>query len=348
VARDKRGQPTHEDLLGILKEWLRPPFGIILGAPGEAARLAAALGEEVTAYQMDLHPAQRLREALAEQGTTARVETAADLWDLPATFQTLIYPAPKGGERELKIDMVEQAYHVLRPRGLLVVLSPYARDRFFPTLLKKIFGRVHAPTLGRNPVFWCQREGERPRRRHEMTFQVRFGDGPLLEFLSRPGTFAYGRFDEGARALVATMAVRPGERVVDIGCGCGTNGVCAARASGAAGLISFVDSNLRATLLAEHNARSNGLTGFEVVASTQVDGLPENSFDVALANPPYFAQAAIAGLFIVRAQALLRRGGRLYLVTRQPHEVADILENVFGRAEAVAKGGYTIFTTRRR
>ena len=80
----------------------------------------------------------------------------------------------------------------------------------------------------------------------------------------------------------------PGERVVDIGCGCGTNGVCAGRSSGP---VSFVDSNLRATVLAEHNARKNGLTSFEVVASTQVDGLSENSFDVALANPPYFAQA---------------------------------------------------------
>ena len=190
MARDKRGPISHEDLLGVLKDRLRPPFGIILGAPGEAARLAAALGqEEVTAYQMDLHPAQRLREALAEQGTKARVETAADLWDLPAVFQTLIYPAPKRGRGELKIDMVEQAYHVLRPRGLLVVLSPYAKDRFFPALLKKIFGRVHAPTVGRSPVFWCQREGERPRRRHEMTFQVRFGDGPLLEFPVASGNF---------------------------------------------------------------------------------------------------------------------------------------------------------------
>jgi 16S rRNA (guanine1207-N2)-methyltransferase len=178
-----------------------------------------------------------------------------------------------------------------------------------------------------------------------MTFRVRCGDGPALEFLSRPGTFAYGRFDDGARALVGAMEVQAGDRVVDIGCGCGTNGVCAGRLSGPSGQTCFVDSNLRATVLAEHNARTNGLTAFQVVASRRVDGLPEGSFDVALANPPYFAQAAIAGLFIVRARALLRPGGRLYLVTRQPQEVASILADVFGQAEAAQKGGYTIFTT---
>lgn len=347
MARDRRHLPAPEELLGVLKERLRPPFGIILGAPGEAARLAAVLGEEVTAYQMDLHPAERLREALAEQRSKARVETAGDLWDLPSTFQTLIYPAPRGGERELKIDMVEQAYHVLRPRGLLVVLSPYPKDDFFPALLKKVFGRVHIPLVGRAPVFWCQRDGDRPRRRHEVTFQVRFGEGPPLQFLSRPGTFAYGRFDDGARALVSLMEVHSGERVLDIGCGCGTNGICAGRLSRPEGQTSFVDSNLRALELARFNAQVNGLVSFQTTASSRVDGLPEEGFDVALANPPYFAQGTIAGLFIVRARALLRPGGRLYVVTRQPHEVGTMLQDVFGQAEAVEKGGYTIFTAQR-
>jgi 16S rRNA (guanine1207-N2)-methyltransferase len=347
MARKKSEPPAHADLLPLLGERLQPPFGIVLGAPGEAARIAVALAsDEVIAYQMDLHPAERLREALAEMGSRAHVETAADLWDLPANFQTLVYPAAKGGERELKIDMVEQAFHVLRPGGIFAVLSPYRKDDFFPPLLKKVFGRVHAPTQDGGTLFWCRREGDRPRRRHEVTFQVRLDEGRSARFLSRPGTFAYGRFDDGARALVGETEVRPGDRILDVGCGCGTNGVIAGLRAGPAAHVAFVDSNLRAVALAQHNARGNGLASFEAVASSRVEGLPEKTFEVALANPPYIAQASVAGLFTVRSRSLLKPGGRFYLVTRQPNEVAEIVVDVFGRCDVTVRGGYTILKAR--
>jgi 16S rRNA (guanine1207-N2)-methyltransferase len=212
--------------------------------------------------------------------------------------------------------------------------------------LKKVFGRVHAPTADGGTLFWCRREGDRPRRRHEVTFQVRLDEDHSARFLSRPGTFAYGRFDDGARALVAEMEVRPGDRVLDIGCGCGTNGVIAGLRAGPTGHVAFVDSNLRAVALAAHNARENGLASFEAVASSRVEGLPEKSFDVALANPPYFAQGTVAGLFTLRARSLLEPGGRFYLVTRQPHEVAEIVEDIFGGYYMAVRGGYTIFKAR--
>src|SRR5262249_4270430 len=247
-------------------------------------------------YQMDLYPADRLREELSRKGAAARVATVPDPWDLAADFQTALYPVPPGGERHLKIDMIEQAYHVLRPRGTLIVLSSYAKDEFFPAALKKVFGRFHAPMTDAGQVFWAQRDGERPRRRHEVCFQARMAEGPSLRFLSRPGVFSYGRFDNGARALVETMSIAAADRIVDVGCGCGTNGIWAGQLSGPTGHVTFVDSNLRALALAELNARANGLTHMETVASSTVAGMPAASFDVALANPPYYAQASIAQL----------------------------------------------------
>jgi 16S rRNA (guanine1207-N2)-methyltransferase len=330
---------------------VQPPAVLVLGSPGEVVHLMREIGDRislskfpVTCYQMDLYQAERLEQALAENGLPGRVVTAPDLWDLPAEFQTAIYPAPQGGERMLKLDMVEQAFHVLRPRGVLVVSSPYQKEQFFPGVLKKIFGRVHAPAS--NPeILWCRRERERKRRRHEVTFQARLAPETSLRFLSRPGVFSYGRFDDGARALVETMHIEPGDRVLDVGCGCGTNGVWAGRLSGPRGFTAFVDSNVRATALAEVNARANGLTDFQVVASSRVEGVPAG-FDVALANPPYFAQASIAQLFIERCRALLRPGGRFYLVTRQPDQVGPLAAEAFGRTDVVERRGYIVLCAR--
>ncbi|MBV9124369.1 MAG: methyltransferase [Planctomycetes bacterium] len=333
--------------LDSVKGKVRPPVGVILGAPSEVADLAGWLNHpEVVCYQMDLYPAERLKEELDRRGLAARVVPAADLWDLPADFQTVLYPAPQGGERALKLDMIEQAFHVLRSRGVLIVWSPYEKELLFPTALKKVFRRVHAPATSHFSVFWCQREGDRPRRRHEVTYQVRLEAAETsLRFLSRPGVFSHGRFDHGARALTETMVIHPGDRIVDVGCGCGTNGIIAGRLSGPTGSVTFLDSNLRALALAEHNAAANGLKGFQTVATTRVEGAPEGSFDVALANPPYFAQLAVGRLFIERSWALLRPGGRLYLVSKQPNQLGPFAAEIFGRTEAVQRRGYTILSS---
>jgi 16S rRNA (guanine1207-N2)-methyltransferase len=345
MSRRQAHTLTAADLPRVLEGRLRPPFAVVLGSPREVADLVRALpSPDLTCYQMDLYQAERLQEELTACGLAGKVVIAPDLWELPATFKTVIYPAPAGGERALKLDMVEQAYHILGPHGSLVVVSPYEKDQLFPGLLKKVFGRAHMPAAGGGLVLWAQRDKERPRRRHEVTFQVRQAGGPSLRFLSRPGTFSYGRFDEGARALVETMLVNPGDHVLDIGCGCGTNGVHAGLRSGPQGWTAFVDSNLRALALTERNARANGLERFQVVASARVDGLEEKGFDVALANPPYFAQLSIAQLFVERARKLLKRGGRLFLVTRQPDQVGPMTAEQFGPVEVIQKRGYVILS----
>jgi 16S rRNA (guanine1207-N2)-methyltransferase len=327
----------------VLLGKLRPPLAVVLGSPAEVVNLLGACTQvEATCYQMDLHQTERLQVELGERGLGGQVVSLPDLWDLPADFQSAVYLPPRGGERELKIDMVEQAFHILRPRGTLAVWSSYEADPFFPTLLKKVFGRVHEYRAGADSVFWCQREGDRPRRRHEVTFQARVGDSEPCRFLSRPGTFSYGRFDEGARALAEVIEVRPGDQILDVGCGCGTNGVFAGRRAGPEGRVIFIDSNVRAVALARHNAEANGLAHFQALASSKVEGPPEGSLDLALANPPYHAGNTIARLFIERSRALLKPDGRFYLVTKQPHQVAEIVLAAFGQAEALLRRGYTI------
>ncbi|HEY1377027.1 MAG TPA: methyltransferase [Gemmataceae bacterium] len=328
------------DLLAAARPRLRPPVLVALGAPRLAADLVTALGlPDTTCYQMDLHQAGRLRDELREIGVDAVVEVKPDLWDLPAGFNTVLYPSPPRGERELKRDVVEQAYHALRPRGRLVVLSPVAKDQFFPAVVKKAFGKAALETGRDGTVLWAPRGADRPRRRHEITFQVRDGDRSFT-FVSRPGVFTYGRMDDGARALSEVAEVRPGDRVLDLGCGTGTVGVLAGLRAG--GPVTFVDSNVRAAALAEVNARANGLTEFRVVADANLEGLPPRQFDVALANPPYYAQQGVARLFVEGARRLLRPGGRLYVVTKQADVVGEMIHQHLGEPTMVMRRDYAV------
>lgn len=337
------------ELAGLLAGKLRPPLGVVLGSPAEVVELATRLptGAPVC-YQMDLYQAERLRQSLAERGVSASVQTFPDLWDLPEPMQTLLYPIPLGGERALKLDMIEQAYHALAPGGTFIVMSPYEREQLVPQALKKVFGKVHAPMEGNNALFWCARTDERPRRRHEIIFQVRIDADVSYRFVSRPGVFSYGHFDDGARALTEVMEVRVGERVLDVGCGIGTNGLLAARHCGPTGFVGFADSNVRAIALTELNATNLGVSNGSARATPAVAGFDEGSFDVVLANPPYYAQLSIAELFIERGAVLLRPGGRFYLVTKQVDQVYPFIEKRFGVPEMYERRGYIVMCCERR
>jgi 16S rRNA (guanine1207-N2)-methyltransferase len=331
----------------ILRTKVKPPVAIVLGAPGEVCTLLAHLAFEGTcAYQVDLYPADRLRHALAEQNLPAQVVASADAWDVPGAFASVIYVAAESGERSLKLDMVEQGFHLVRPGGTFYVLSPYHPDSFFAPLLKKTFGPVHASPASGGTVFWCTRRNDRPRRRHEVKFHARDGERPSCEFISRPGIFSYGRLDEGTRALVECMVVEPGEHILDLGCGCGACGVFAGLRGGPESRVDFVDSNTRAVVVAALNATHNVLTNFTAQALWQPEKLTPKSADVVLANPPYFGRGEIAERFVEHAQAALKPKGRLYLVTKLTDLFGELLTARFKEVAAVEARGYVVFSAR--
>jgi 23S rRNA (guanine1835-N2)-methyltransferase len=331
-------------LLESIKARVRPPVVVVMGSPAQAADLCAGLGPvETVCYQMDVHQADKLRAQLNELGLPATVETHPDLWDLPARFNTAIFPVAAHGERELKLDLLDQSFHVLAQRGLLISLSEYQADSLLPKWHKKVFGKCsELPTTKQGSVFWSARDGDRPRRRHELTFRAKIGDGPSHAFVSRPGVFGYGDLDEGARAMLEVAEVRPGDRVLDLGCGPGANGVLAMDRAGPTGHVTFVDSNVRATALAEFNARENGLTDFRCVTTATMDGLEPGSFDLILANPPYYANSWIAQMFIDRGRTLLKPGGRLFLVTKMINHVAPAMGAVFPDSTWEERRGYHV------
>src|SRR5262245_23199790 len=101
------------DLFATVAARVTPPVCIALGPPRPTALLVEALnGVETVCFQLDLHPAEKLRYFLGERKIAAEVVTSADLWDLPQRFNTVLFPAAAHAERDLKLDVIEQAYHV--------------------------------------------------------------------------------------------------------------------------------------------------------------------------------------------------------------------------------------------
>jgi 16S rRNA (guanine1207-N2)-methyltransferase len=334
------------DLFAAVSHRVKPPVLVALGPPWPVANLVKALGlpeAEVTCAQFDLHQTDRVRECLAEVGAAAEVVAVADIWDLPQRFNTVIFPASAQSDREVKLDAVEQGYHVLAPGGLFLTLSEYEKDSAFAKLQKKVFGKCgETPASEEGMAFFSTKTDDSQRRRHEVKYHASVGEGRPMEFVSRPGTFSYGRFDNGSRAMLEVAEIHERDGVLDLGCGNGAVGCLAGAMAGPDGRVTFIDSSLRAMALAELNAKANGITSARFVTATRLQGLEENAFDVILANPPYYAKSEITRLFIEGARDLLRPGGRYYLVTKMPTAVMPLIFDTFGDCSVIENRGYSV------
>jgi 16S rRNA (guanine1207-N2)-methyltransferase len=333
------------ELYAVVAHRVQPPVCIALGPPWPVANLVQAIGGvSSTCVQFDLHQAFRVRECLEEVGTTAEVIALPDLWDLPPRFNTVIFPASAHADRELKLDIIEQAYHILPPGGLFLTLSEYEKDTQFAKWQKKVFRKCgETPASANGMAFFSTKLDDDPhRRRHEVTFHARSGDGPSMVFVSRPGTFSYGRFDNGSRAMLEVAEVHPGDQILDLGCGNGAVGCLAAAKAGPTGGVTFIDSNLRALALAEFNAKANQIPNPRFLAATRLEGLEPQSFNVILANPPYYAKSEITQLFVKGTRDLLKPGGRYYLVTKMPTAVVPLIFDTFGDCSVIENRGYSV------
>ena len=108
--------------------------------------------------------------------------------------------------------------------------------------------------------------------------------GQELDLVSGSGVFAQGRVDIGTAVLFReTEPPSPG-RILDLGCGYGVIGLAVAAAVPGS-VVSAVDVNERAVLLANENAAALGLTA-RYTASTP-DAVPaEATYDEIWSNPP--------------------------------------------------------------
>jgi 16S rRNA (guanine1207-N2)-methyltransferase len=164
-----------------------------------------------------------------------------------------------------------------------------------------------------------------------------------LDLETQAGVFAHRGLDSGTRLLIETMRVSPTARVLDLGCGYGAAGIVAAKMA-VRGQATLVDSDIRATRLAETNLALNGVANAEVILGDATHDLSRKSrFDVVISNPPTHSGREVLDDMVAGAYAVLRPRGRLYMVVNRLLSLRNEVGEVFGNVEIVARAkGYVV------
>lgn len=146
-----------------------------------------------------------------------------------------------------------------------------------------------------------------------------FDDEPLA-FWERIGT-----------RTVAGLALAPGDKVLDVGCGTGASALPAAQAVGPSGSVTGVD--LSARLLDRARAKARGLGNIEFLTADMTSlGYPNDHFDAVVSVFSIFFVPDMEGM-VRELWRMVRPGGKLAITTWGPR----IFEPAYSRWQAAIK-----------
>jgi len=304
----------------------------------------ASPAANVNCWFLDLFQQRLAAEALGAALPNLTLACQADLPAVP--FQLAIMPLSKSGEAELARDQLQAAAVSLEVGGTLFAAVDNPRDYWLREQLAELFPKVTVQPHDDAVVYIARKQAELKKVRDfrcEFTFRDR---GNLLRAVSRPGVFAHRRLDPGARQLIDAAEIEPGISVLDIGCGAGTVAIALA-ARDASVSVHAVDGNARAIEATLAGAALNGLNN--VTAELSCDGVYSRAgeYDLAVANPPYYADNRIAELFVDAAQRSLRPGGRLIVVAKRGDWYAATMPADWDDVDCRQSKNYVIVTANR-
>jgi len=339
--------PEAEQLLIEAIECL--PAGDITSILGttlaRGAAIAAALQKFSPAHGvchfLDLYRCLETRREWSEELPPLACECTSDFPAAPVDLALL--PVDPRGEAELTRDRLQQMHQRLRPGGILLASTSNPDDQWLHEEIRRLFGKA-TRTPRRKGVWYQAVRGEPQDKYKNFDCEFAFRDqGELLKVYSRPGVFSHRSLDTGARALIDSLELRPGSRVVDLGCGSGAVALAAARRFPDVHVLAL-DSNPRAIECTVRGAAANGLTGVQAVLDDQGQAGEPGSYDVVAGNPPYFSEYRIAELFLRIARRLLRPGGQVLMVTKTPTWFEEQMPRLFDHVQSRPQRAYHVVT----
>lgn len=306
--------PTEQLLIDNLPQWDAQRAIVISPGRAQLARhLASEQGvAQVSAWFYDLHDATAAAKVCDEN---IDILCSGDLPDSETDLVAM--PVLRRGEAELTRDLLQQGHERLAMGGYLACSVDNPQDQWLHQQMQALFDKVTCHREDRGCCYWGKKT--KPLKKiKDFTCQFAFRDDEnrLIQVVSRPSVFSHRRLDPGARQLMLSAEIGPNDQVLELGCGSGA--ISLASAFHTSGNVFAVDANARAVECTQRGAQLNNLENVHCIlnADGNLDlGVP---IDLALANPPYFGNDLISKHFVDTAVGVLRPGGALLLVTKQP------------------------------
>lgn len=316
-------RPQEQLLLDALPEL---SAGRLLVNTAGRAQFAAAFAARDSAsradcWLLDLYQTDECRRAFVSPPANLRLLCQADP---PAEEVDIVaWAFQKQGDGELAREMLQTGHERLAIGGRMACAIDNPRDQWLHEQLQSIFPKVTRRASDSGVLYLATKTAPLKKLKNYAA-EFTFKDGEHTRRLrTRPGVFSHRELDGGARALLKSTAVQPAQRVLDLGCGSGAVGVAAALRA-AEVHVHCIDSNPRAIEATLWAAVNNELVD-RVTATLDCDGrsVSPASFDLVLANPPYYSNFRLAELFLRIAARALRPGGRVLVVTKTPDWYAE-------------------------
>lgn len=269
--------------------------------------------------------------------------------DLPEHEADLVaFAFKKGGEAELTRELMQQGHLRLVEGGRMIVSTDNDEDQWIHHEMRERFSKVTRRPIHKQGTLYLATKTEPLKKVRKFDCEFAFRDkGRLIYAYSRPGVFSHRHIDPGARSLINSMPVESGMRVLDLGCGAGTVSLAAAfRAENV--LVHAVDSNARAIQSLNRGIEKNDAPGVTVMLDAEGQSPASDEFDLALANPPYFSNYAIADLFLDTAHRALKPKAKVQIVTKTPNWFVERMPLWYADVEVTQVHDYWIVTGRKR
>lgn len=177
--------------------------------------------------------------------------------------------------------------------------------------------------------------------------------GNTLSFTSDNGVFSKNTVDFGSELLVESYDLPEQFQkasLLDIGCGYGTMGLAYGKAYPELS-IEMIDVNERALVLAQENAKKNGIHNVDIHESNLYDSVKKSQYEIIISNPPIRAGKIVVHTILEKAYDYLAENGQLVIVIQKKQGAPSAqkkMEEVFGNCERIQwdKGYWILVSTK--
>lgn len=285
----------------------------------------------------------------------AEFEVVSNAREIPdASYAQAVVHLQKS--RAATFDDLRHAWRILQPGGQLLFTGTNTLG--VTSAVKRLAqqldqaGIIVANRARARVVRFKKDDGEGPKTEETPSIFAEIesiaGETHALEIETRPGVFSAKKLDAGSALLLGALprfiGHKPPKRIVDLGCGTGVLGLCAATLYPEAEVL-LADADQRAVECAQANIDRLGLADRVRVAWWDAREAPlGDRFNLALVNPPFHHRGpevdlAPAFALFQSLSTWMSRTGQALLVANQTLPYEEALERV-GRLEQidVAKG----------